>query len=237
VKAGFVAWTSSQKSNCVLETAERKAMKKLPFVMLAVGLAGAMTASASLTVVETGVNPDEIVTLNIPNSIYLGSYIGEAKAGIYNITVDGTSFNAFCIDLSRVSGTSSDYSYSALDAAPLSPSGPMGVVIATDIEKLWAAHYTSALSSSLDAAALQVAIWNLVVPSATVSGNNQVTSLATTWINDLPNLTATVNLIAVVSPTHQNYVIVPEPATMITGALLLVPFGFSTLRMMRRRAA
>ena len=113
----------------------------------------------------------------------------------------------------------------------------MGVAISTDIEKLWAAHYTSALSSSLDAAALQVAIWNLVVPSATVSGNDPATSLATTWINDLPNLTATVNLIAVVSPTDQNYVIVPEPATMIVGALLLLPFGFSTLRMMRRRAA
>jgi hypothetical protein len=31
------------------------------------------------------------------------------------------------------------------------------------------------------------------------------------------------------------YTVVPEPTTMIAGALLLLPFGASTLRILRRR--
>ena len=41
------------------------------------------------------------------------------------------------------------------------------------------------------------------------------------------------------NPTYQDLLIqaVPEPTTMIAGALLLLPFGASTIRVLRRRAA
>ena len=201
---------------------------------MAATLAAAMSASAALTVAELGVSPEQNVNLSIPSTIYPGGFNGGVEAGIYKITIDNVAYDSFCIDLSRQSGASSDYSYNALADSPLAPSGPMGATIATDIEKLWAAHYSPNMGSQ-DAAALQVAIWNLVVPSATVSGNTPVTTQAATWIADLPNLTATANLRAVVSPTLQNYVVpVPEPTTMIAGALLLLPFGASTLRILRR---
>jgi len=53
-------------------------------------------------------------------------------------------------------------------------------------------------------------------------------------LSALPNLTAKADLMAIVSPDGQSYVVVPEPTTMIAGALLLLPFGASTLRVLRR---
>jgi hypothetical protein len=35
----------------------------------------------------------------------------------------------------------------------------------------------------------------------------------------------------------ESLTVVPEPTTMIAGALLLLPFGASTLRVLRRRTA
>jgi hypothetical protein len=37
------------------------------------------------------------------------------------------------------------------------------------------------------------------------------------------------------SATFWSTVVVPEPTTMIAGALLLLPFGASTLRILRKR--
>jgi hypothetical protein len=46
------------------------------------------------------------------------------------------------------------------------------------------------------------------------------------WVPQVDNGTATISLAAV-----------PEPTTMIAGALLLLPFGASTLRILRKRTA
>ena len=118
----------------------------------------------------------------------------------------------------------------------------MGPSAASDIEKLWAAYYSSSMNdaSGVTAAALQVAIWEDIGAKAgtyslTVSDNSSVTTEAAVMLNSLSSLTATADLVGLVSQDGQNYVVaVPEPATMIAGALLLLPLGASTLRILRK---
>jgi|ERR1035438_5285136 hypothetical protein len=211
-------------------------IRTLQIAIMAAALAGASSASAALTVVYDSVSPGEVVNVSEPY------YSGGAWAGIYNLTVDGVATPSFCIDIARESGTSSDYYYSPLASAPLAPVGPMGPTVATDIEKLWAAYFPSASAdvSGQTAAALQVAIWEdiaaYVGTPLTVSGNDPVTTQAALMLASLPSLHAEAGLQGLVSPTTQNYVVpVPEPTTMIAGALLLLPFGASTLRILRKK--
>jgi hypothetical protein len=97
------------------------------------------------------------------------------------------------------------------------------------------------------AAALQVAIWKVEGggqplgngnPGYTVTESDSagVSTLVATMLTALPGLTAEADLVAIVSPDGQSYVVaVPEATTMVAGALLLLPFGASTLRILRRK--
>ena len=115
----------------------------------------------------------------------------------------------------------------------------MGSAHAIEIEKLWAAYYSPTMDNQ-DAAALQVAIWESLGDgtlgyTVIASGNALVTTEAANMLSNLGNLIARADLQGLVSPDGQNYVVlVPEPTTMIAGALLLLPFGASTLRILRR---
>ena len=166
---------------------------------MAAGLAGAMSAGA-VTLTFNGVSPEADVTLQVGGAFNFGP--GGVQAGIYNQTVDGVATPSLCIDVYReiATGTTyTDYSYTDLTLAPLAPSGPMGSTAATDIEKLWAAYYPAASVNNQDAAALQVAIWediaaNVGTYSITVSGNDPVTTEATTMLDSLSSLTAQADL-------------------------------------------
>jgi len=229
-------------------------MRKLHLAILAAALAGVSSASASLTVVIDTPNPSQIVNLVVtPNGGSLvPAFNGGVYAGIYNETVDGVFTPSFCIDVAHdvyVGETFNDYSYSALASAPDTPAGPMGAAIAINIEKLWAKYYTAAQAdgSGVTAAALQLAIWEIegggqplgngsAGYTVTASGNNSVTTETATMLTSLTGLTAEADLVAIVSPDGQSYVVaVPEPTTMLAGALLLLPFGASTLRVLRKR--
>jgi hypothetical protein len=205
---------------------------------MAAGLAGAMSAGA-VTLTFSGVNPNEIVTLQVSSP----SFSGGVYAGVYNLTVDGGATPSFCIDVSRqiyAGQTFNDYSYTDLSLAPLAPAGPMGLAAATDIEKLWAAYYSPSMNNQ-DAAALQVAIWEDVAAkvgtySITVSGNDPVTNEAANMLSNLDNLAAQADLQGLVSPDGQNYVVpvpdtepVPEPTT--AGCFL---FGLGVLACFQR---
>jgi len=210
--------------------------------MVAFSLAGAMSASAALSVAFNNVSPVQAVNLQVTGiSVPWGTGSIGVNAGIYNLTVDGVPTAGFCIDVSRYSGTYSDYFYAPLASAPLAPAGPMNMKAdaAGNIEKLWAAYYGAAVADSLgvEAAALQVAIWEQVALgggyTVTVSGNDQVTKEAGIMIGNLANLTDKADLQALVSSSGQNYVVpVPEPTTMIAGAGAL---GLALLGMGRAR--
>jgi hypothetical protein len=217
-------------------------LRKLKLAILAASLAGAMSASASLTVYETGVNPGEVINISVP-----GFYTGGAWAGIYNLTVNTLPTPSFCVDVWRFSpsGAGNDYSYTALESAPVLPGTAMGTDAATKVEKLWAKYFPqigTVADHNLEAAALQVAIWETVAHGNGKSfsvGAGAVATLADTMYND-PDLgnVSPAHLIGLVSPTTQNYAVpVPEPTTLIAGALLLLPFGASTMQSLRKNRA
>jgi hypothetical protein len=229
-------------------------MRKLHLAILAVALAGASSASASLTVVIDTPNPSQIVNLVVTPAVgsLVPAFNGGVYAGIYNETVDGVFTPSFCIDVAHdvyVGETFNDYSYSALAFAPDTPAGPMGAATAINIEKLWAKYYTAAQADNtgVTAAALQVAIWKIEGGGQPLGNSNPgytvtesdgagVSTLVATMLSTLPNLTAEADLVAIVSPDGQSYVVaVPEVTTTIAGALLLLPFGASTLRVLRKR--
>jgi hypothetical protein len=228
-------------------------MRKLQLAILAAALAGVSSASASLTVVIDTPNPSQIVNLVVTPAAgsLVSAFNGGVYAGIYNETVDGVFTHSFCIDVAHdvyVGEVFNDYSYSALASAPATPAGPMGAATAINIEKLWAQYYTAAQAdgSGVMAAALQLAIWEIEGGgqllgngnpgyTVTASGNNSVTTETATMLTALTGLTAEADLVAIVSPDGQSYVVaVPEPTTMLAGALLLLPFGASTLRILRK---
>jgi hypothetical protein len=243
---------------------KEKIMKNLKLAILAAALAAAGSASASITVTIDSVIPGEIVNLVVTPTVgsLVPAYSGGVYAGIYNLTVNGSpsSTPTFCIDVAHdvyLGETFHDYSYTTLASAPDSPAGPMTSTEATDIKKLWAAYYSEAVNNPVTAAALQVAIWETLGNgqllgngspgyTVTVGGNSAVTVAADGMIAALygPNaLTAEANVNALVSPDGQGYAadpvdlppsVVPEPTTIISGVLMLLPFGASTLRILRR---
>ena len=229
-------------------------MKQLQAVILAGALAGASSASASLTVIIDSPNPSQIVTLTVtPAGGSLVPSFGPAGvyAGIYNETINGVFTPSFCIDVAHdvyVGEQFTDYSYAALADAPDTPAGPMGAPTAIAIEKLWAKYFTAAQAdnSGVTAAALQVAMWETEGggqllgngnPGYTVTESDGagVSALVATMLGALPSLTAEADLVAIVSPDGQSYVVaVPEATTVIAAAFLILPLGASTFRILRR---
>ncbi|MGP8055607.1 MAG: PEP-CTERM sorting domain-containing protein [Limisphaerales bacterium] len=170
-----------------------------------------------------------------------------ANAGIYNLIVDTVATPSFCIDVANINNNNpfTDYYYSALSAAPLAPSGPMGPTAETDIEILWAQYFSPTMGNQ-DAAALQVAIWDVIAANAspsyivTVNNNDLMDPIygeAQTMIANIPSFAGTpADLVALVGPDgpagEQTYVVaVPEPATV--GCFLL---GLGALAGSRRFA-
>jgi hypothetical protein len=231
-------------------------MKKMRLVLLAAALAGASSASSSLTVTIDSPNPSQVVNLVVSpaGGSLVPSFSGGVYAGIYNETINGVFTPSFCIDVAHdvyVGEVFHDYSYATLPAAPDTPAGPMGAPTAIAIEKLWAKYFTAAQAdnSGVTAAALQVAIWETEGGgqllgngdpgyTVTANGNNPVTAEVTTMLTSLPGLTVEADLVAIVSPDGQSYVVaVPEATTVIAGALLLLPLGASTVKILRNRKA
>ena len=216
-------------------------MKKSHFNWLAAGfcLAGlfsaAPSANAQVTVAFDEVSPVQIVNVQATGAFNIGP--AGVYAGIYNLTVDGLPTPSFCTDLFRDAPSSplNDYNFADLSLSPLAPDGPMGPAAAVNIEKLWAQYFPAATTSSQDAAALQVAIWEIVALDVgtytlTFSDNAPVTDEAAAMLANLPNLTAQANLTALISPDGQNYVVAaPEP---MTGSCFL--FGLGVLACLQR---
>ena len=208
-------------------------IRKLQVAIMAAALAAASSASAQITLTLDSVGQlgqNNYVTVTLFSSA-LGINESGVEAGIYNLTVNSVATPSFCIDIAteQTEGTPYfDYNYTALASAPVDSVGPMGSAAATDIEKLWAQYYSPSMGIQ-DAAALQVAIWEDMANNSggnnggpytlTVSGNDPVTSEASTMLDSLPGLTVEADLIAL-TDNGQGYVVaVPEPTA--AGCFLL----------------
>jgi hypothetical protein len=109
------------------------------------------------------------------------------------------------------------------------------------ISKLWDKNYNPAMSTSA-AAALQVAIWEVLVdgPLGNIGTGNFMSTYAgaQALLSDLTNWNGTANLFAFSNPSYQDYVTrapVPEPATMLLfGAGLIGLAGFGRKKLFKR---
>lgn len=204
-------------------------------------LAGNALRADSVMVSENGVGANETVWITSSN---LGSNL-HVYAGVLNLSVDGVATSGFCIDPWHwSSGSALPYSLESLDNAPKSANNttpnPMGAPTALKIQQLWQQYYTPGISN-VNAAALQIQIWQLVdlaVDNGTfqllsVDGGDSAAVMAA--ISDMSNFLASnpnapaANLVAVTG-AGQDYVIPSVPdngATVILLGVALLGIGFA----------
>jgi hypothetical protein len=159
-----------------------------------------------VTVQELGVGANEVVEMT---SSTLGTHW--VYAGILNLSVNGAATDGFCIDPFHWSASGPQaYNTESLALAPKAPVNGMGAADALQIEQLWT-HFYSHDMTSQDAAALQIAIWeitggvNFHLDSALDYGAGAMLE----WVDNNPNASAA-DLIAVTGP-GQDYVIPGQP--------------------------
>jgi hypothetical protein len=207
-------------------------LKNLLLAAIGVSSLAAIALRADpVTVQEAGVGPAETVWID---SSTLGNSL-HVYAGVLTLNVNGVATNGFCIDPWHWSDSSvQNYNTVVLGTAPKAP-GPMGAAAATQIEQLWAQFYSSSMSN-VNAAAMQIEIWNIVdagVAGGTfhldsidgASTSTAVLAEITTMQNFLANNpnAVTADLIAVTGP-GQDYVIPNVPDGGVTLCMLGLAF-------------
>ena len=238
----------------------------------AVGIMSGWAAPASAaTVFLTDVSPSANMTITFPGRpAETTPYVGQinwtfdranADNAVLDTLVAGSALTTFCIEGTQdVSiGQNSTYSsiLSDLASAPQDNVGSiyqMGAHAAT-LAKFWDAHYGDSMVSSVNAAAFQLGVWEIVydggilpdfaggqfLASAVAGDTTSMAALAQaqSWLGGLPNAvpSAHYQLYVLSDPSLQDQLFgvraVPLPAALPAGLSLLA--GIAVLRRMRRR--
>ena len=182
--------------------------------------------ATAVTVQEDGISPYEIVSITVPIP-----YSGGVYAGLNQLLVDGVLTNGFCIDPFHFS-VSGPQPYYVVDltSAPkddhLIAGSHMTGAEAVLISELWALAYSGIGNDAAKAAALQIAIWEVVggsdfqLTSADDFGAGQLLSMV-----EAPNYSGpTANLLALTGP-GQDFVIAGDPVP--DGGTTLALFGLA----------
>jgi hypothetical protein len=180
------------------------------------------------------------------------------------LTVNST-FNSVCLSPSGTlyAGTQYTYNYESFTSASpgLNPTGDWSANGIVDAAWLWN-KYGGTVSTADQGAGLALAMLELLYnggPNGTYVSNPNATQFApnfysdnnahtayTGYLQDFVNAgsavssPATYGIFVPTSSSGQEFIFispVPEPTTLIAGALLLLPFGASTLRIVRRNRA
>jgi hypothetical protein len=141
-------------------------------------------------------------------------------AGSYHVSYEGTQYDAFCVDADHYEGNEQVVERSVTSLHN-------GQKIAYVYET-----YVPSIHTAVDAAAVGVAIWELLYENREstfiastgrfyITGNNPVRDAANNLLRDLPDTyEPTTNLVVLDAANHQDMLItssnpVPEPATMV----------------------
>jgi hypothetical protein len=175
-------------------------------------------------------------TQSRPDGTTTGGALQDSPVGVFDLETSLTGFApweslyTFCLEPQQ--------SVDGLPAA-YTPAGLTGyqTLTATDIdwlERLWAAQFATTLTDSVNAAAFQFIIWELVVDTTVnlsadavqLAGSEAAFALANLWITQLQGgvWTERTTLTALLSSTSQDFLIpgdppgdvpVPEPASLV----------------------
>jgi hypothetical protein len=206
-----------------------------------VSLSRSAVANTVVTVYEVKTDPNLYVDVKIPSL-----YTGTVYAGIVNLLVDGNPTYGFCIDPYHFSATTPlSYQEVDLSQAPKAP-GPMTAAAADQIRRLWAADFSSSMTA-LDAAAMQVAIWEIVTDGDTtkfqlqhahdLSVDTALKARVSDFLADSLSSGPMASLIGLTHPLQpgqpdgQDYVIATPDLGMTAGLL-----GFATIGLFGFRA-
>ncbi|MGD0351650.1 MAG: hypothetical protein ABSB84_15250 [Verrucomicrobiota bacterium] len=259
MKEGFVTWTSSQKSLSTMVNNRKINMKKLQIAILATALAGAMSASAAYVVEQGGLpytQPSTDVSWASQNSPPLpgwwdaGGSFSIGGSGTYTVTgitvwdvVNTSAGTPTGLSLLNASGATISSVYTATlatygNGANYVDANPDGYPPAT----LYKLDFT--LNETLSAGSYQFFL-DGGFPTLYPDGNyytpfllcaNDAGPDLVPWLENVGATDGTGTTVGTWPDTFGDaYVqVVPEPTTMIAGALLLLPFGASTLRLLRK---
>ncbi|MDD5334011.1 MAG: PEP-CTERM sorting domain-containing protein [Rhodoferax sp.] len=202
-------------------------------------LVSAPSLAQTALVAETGTASGQTLNLQLP--VY-PSGAQNYFTGAQNITVDGTSFLAFCIDpFQYSSGSPSQYNVSSSLTSLLSATQ------AADVSRLYSQSYASTTGNALNSAAFQLALWELANDNGDLSSgsvratnlSNGAVTAAGSMINNARNGVAgstqyTFNLYT--NPARQDFLVtvsaVPEPESY---AMLLAGLGLMGAVVRRRK--
>jgi len=190
-------------------------------------------------VTDWGTTPVEVVYATSP---YLGLNDEGVYAGINTLLVTGGStdngtYGGFCIDPFHWSATGLTHGYDivTLTNAP-KPPGELNAYTAKEIEELWGDYYSPSMTS-VSAASLQIAIWELVSSNAYAHGQitaaQEVTFQSSTFnasadLASLANYSGPIATLEGLTGPGQDYVIdipnanVPPPSAPDGGATLIM---------------
>lgn len=231
-------------------------IKTLAIALAAVAVSAASTFAGTVVAKFNSVTP----SLNV-NYVSPAGNAG-TSAGVFNwnrtggthagTPVIGSSFSSFCIELTQNIGTGTTYTMNVvpLASAPvpgLPPVGGMGQSKAQDLRRLWASYFHLAALSNTNAAAFQVAVWEIVYETAAqydvntantgtrgafyITNQSAVRTLANSWLSNLGQAEA--NLAALSHPTFQDQlVLIPTPPALLAGLGLL---GVGVANKLRKR--
>lgn len=198
----------------------------------------ALSIGDSVDVQYTHVGPKKAVNIQSTWTSYTSVY-----AGVYNLKVDGVAMQSFCIDLQDLASTNTHtYEVKALKDAPDEGFGPMGQAKAAALSELLARNWDDIGSSDVAAAALQLAVWEVVSDFGTAGyGLDEGTFKTTSYVDEVNALLGSISgtipatdyfFAALSSGCHQDFVVRAVP---VPGAALLGFLGLGTAGMKLRR--
>jgi hypothetical protein len=206
---------------------------KLRSVMTALALAGAIPCVAG--------TPASVVIAGFKNgseqaSITNGSYVGTYPAGEFTGLLNGNAFSTFCTDIYQSfswNNSSNPFSYvlkSAAETQALWAASPYMSGSYSAVSKLYTTAYTSLGNSSVNSAAFQFALWEVLYENSgsydtgagsfsigvAGAGTNAAKAQANVWLSSLVNASEGYSVRSLYSGSKQDFLVatpVPEPQT------------------------
>ena len=193
-----------------------------------------LQANPIVTVEETSVSPFESAHIKVMKPDNSGVfYDGNVLAGINNLLVDGVATTGFCIDPFHFSLGGPVPNYEVVDLTQAPKDANMDAQQAALISALWTLNFDAIGTDNQKAAALQIAIWEVIAGPRFSLPNGQIDFGAAGLVLAAESYNGpTVNLVALTG-SGQDYVIpgsVPDAGT----TLLLLAVGIGVLLLAQR---